>query len=128
MGSTTQKPSILIIDDDTRLTNGYRMLLEEEGFDVTVEDDGEKALGTAQASKPDLILLDLMLPKKDGLQILHEIKDDEALRNVPVIVLTALVNELKKDESVSGGVVAYFEKVSTEPEDLLRTIKETLRT
>ncbi|MDH7501057.1 MAG: response regulator, partial [candidate division NC10 bacterium] len=83
------REKILVVDDDPDLLNLVRYNLEKEGFQVLLATDGERALQLASSELPQLILLDLMLPQVDGLEVCRQIKRDEATSAIPVIMLTA---------------------------------------
>jgi CheY-like chemotaxis protein len=80
---------ILIVDDDPVVHMLYKRHLEREGFDLLMARNGAEALTVAAQTKPDLILMDVMMPTKDGLATLRELKQNEATRDVPVIIMTA---------------------------------------
>ena len=82
---------ILIAEDDEFLLKVYRMTLEQEKFDVVIAKDGEESLKQAAKETPDLILLDILMPKKDGFDVLKELKENEDLKDIPVIILSNLV-------------------------------------
>ena len=82
--STTKK--ILIIDDEPDARAYLKAILDEEGYETMTASDGEEGLKRTQESHPHLILLDLMMPKKSGIKFLNEIKNDEQLREVPIVV------------------------------------------
>ncbi|HEY1074802.1 MAG TPA: response regulator [Patescibacteria group bacterium] len=123
----TSPHTILIIDDNERLITSYRDFLQEAGLTITTATNGEEGLKKAAQHKPDLILLDLMMPEMDGLTMLKTLKKDDTLKDIPVMVMTALVNELERDNSLKAGAVEYIEKVETEPEQLLHKIRHLLK-
>ena len=92
-GVAVSRGKILVVDDEKPIAEILRYNLEQEGYDVLVAYDGEEALQAAAAAKPDLILLDIMLPKKDGFTVCREIRQNS---NVPIIMLTAKDTELDK--------------------------------
>ncbi|MEX2361712.1 MAG: response regulator, partial [Patescibacteria group bacterium] len=83
--------SILLVDDDLTLREMYFERLKAEGFTVEMAKDGEEALAKAADIKPSIILLDIMMPKINGLDVLRKLKEGEVTKNIPVIVLTALI-------------------------------------
>ena len=85
--STTKK--ILIIDDESDARAFLKAILEENGYETMTAADGEEGLEKAQETPPHLILLDLMMPKKSGVKFLHEIKRDEQLKEVPIVIASA---------------------------------------
>ena len=101
-----QKKRILIVDDDIPLTQTIKINLEETGdFEVTVENDSREALATARDCRPDLILLDIVMPDLDGGDVSAQLKSDPLLKDVPVLIVTALVanSETGADPSISSG-------------------------
>ena len=105
-------PKILIVDDDLLVHMLYRRHLEREGFEVLVALDGVEALSVAAQTKPDLIVMDIMMPWQDGLATLRVLKADEILRDVPVIVITANVDQYEAigKEAEFGGAAELLTK------------------
>lgn len=94
---------ILICDDEAPLRHALRDKLSREGFDIEEAADGEEALTKLKASKPDLLLLDFVMPKKDGVEVLREMQADDSLRGVKVIMLTNLSDPMKSYEATDAG-------------------------
>tara|TARA_R110002096_G_scaffold4493_6_gene20801 strand:- start:11759 stop:12145 length:387 start_codon:yes stop_codon:yes gene_type:complete len=122
------KKRILIVDDDAALTMAVRLNLEDtEKYEVMVENQSIHALKTAREFLPHLIILDVIMPGKDGGDVLAELKADRALKSVPVIMLTALVS---KSDTGSGQVVESDKEVMlAKPVDLdvlIQCIEERL--
>ncbi len=117
--------NILLVDDDFTISDMYSERLKAAGYNVTVVHDGEAGLAEAK-KKPDLILLDIMLPKMNGLDVLKNIKDDEELAKVPVVLLTALIQELDKVKGIAGGAINYYVKSETMPGDLIKKVNGIL--
>ncbi len=116
---------ILLVDDDIVLSEMYAERLKAAGYTVTVEHDGEAGLAQAK-NKPDLILLDIMMPKMNGLDVLKQLKDDAELGKIPVILLTALIQELDRVKGIKGGAVDYYVKSEVMPGDLIKRIEKVL--
>ncbi len=118
---------ILIVDDDALLVRMYQKKLENDGYIVATADDGETALQKVQELKPDLILLDIMMPKVNGLQVLAILKEDKETSSIPVILLT---NVGSSDEDVNRGLelgaVAYLVKAGNRPSTVVAKVKEIL--
>ncbi len=104
------KKRVLIIEDEREISLILKMRLENAGYEVLQAFDGEDGLESAKTEAPDLILLDLILPKIGGLQILEELKNDEKFKKIPIILVTGLAQEL--DEVRYGALKAdgYFLK------------------
>ena len=101
---------VLLAEDDPDIQLVARMSLKRAGFDVTVAGDGNEALRRAGESKPDVILLDWMMPELDGLETCARLKADSALRDVPVIFLTAKSQESEIARGLALGALGYITK------------------
>ena len=101
---------ILIVEDDPRNMTLTSDMLKVSGYTTIEPKDGEQGVILARKSKPDLILMDLMMPKKDGYTACHEIKDDPATKNIPVVMLTAIDNQGNKDIARIWGADDYITK------------------
>jgi len=117
---------ILFIEDEPTLQKAIGQFLEQEGYQVTSALDGELGLEMAKKDKPDLILLDIVLPKKDGFEVLKELKENEITKDIPVIVLTNLENDADVEKAISLGATTYLVKANYELEEVERKIKETI--
>lgn len=85
---------ILLVDDDLTLREMYDERLKAEGFDIIQASNGDEAMRKAKESKPNIILLDIMMPKVNGFDVLKDLKADPDLKDIPVIVLTALIQDV----------------------------------
>ena len=101
---------ILLVDDEADLVETLRFPLEMEGFNVLVSYNGEDALNQARKESPDLILLDLMLPKLDGYKVCRLLKFDEKYKHIPVLMLTAKTQEKDKLLGMETGADEYITK------------------
>jgi len=120
------KQRILVVDDDkdiVRLMSGY---LEAAGYDVLVAYSGEAALHTIRRERPDLVLLDLMLPERDGLEITRLLRSDPLLAQTPVIMLTARVSDTDKIVGLELGADDYITKPYN-PREVLARVRASLR-
>ena len=114
---------VLIVDDEVDLVETIRFLLEREGYRVLVSGDGEDGLHQAQRENPHLIILDIMLPKLDGYKVCMELKSDERYKQIPILMLTARVQEKDRVLGMEAGadeyiikpfnLAAFIEKVKT---------------
>jgi DNA-binding response OmpR family regulator len=118
---------ILIIEDDLDVTKVLLRRLTLSGFEVVVAADGYEGVKSAHKEKPDLILLDLMLPCGGGTSVLTNLKMSPHTAFIPVVVLTAIKDEARKQDIIKEGVAAYLEKPYN-PEELIKTIKDVLKT
>jgi DNA-binding response OmpR family regulator len=117
---------ILVVDDEVDLVETIRFPLESEGFTVLVSYNGEDALNQARTENPDLILLDIMLPKLDGYKVCRLLKFDERYRNIPILMLTAKTQEKDKTIGMETGADEYITK-PFDMDELLEKIKAYLK-
>jgi CheY-like chemotaxis protein len=103
---------ILLVEDSRFLRRAGERALEKAGYEVLTAADGEEALKIAQDAIPDLILLDMMLPKLSGLEVLRALKQGATTKHIPVIILTGL-SERNKEKLLQEGAVSYLEKSDT---------------
>ncbi len=117
-----EKCRILIVDDEPDLVRLVCLRLEASGYEVLVAMDGEAALAKARVERPDLILLDLMLPKMDGYQVCRLLKNDTRTAPIPIAIFTARRGEYDEELGKECGADAYIRKPFW-PEELLETIR-----
>src|SRR5579864_3637636 len=115
---------VLVVEDDPSIAIGLRINLEREGYEVLVAEDGERALELARGSAPDLLVLDVMLPKKNGLEVLHAVR--AAGRTMPIIILSAKAGEMDKVAGLELGAEDYVAKPFSLAE-LLARVRAALR-
>lgn len=113
---------ILLVDDDMYIRDLYAEVLKDEGYDVLIASDGEEAISVASANTPDLILLDIMLPKIDGIQVLSKLKADAKLKTVPVIMLTNFGQEDLVKQAVNIGSAEYLLKYNITPGEIIKKV------
>ena len=118
---------ILFIEDEISLQTTLGGALKEVGFEIENAYDGEAGLKAAQTSKPDLILLDLILPKMDGFQVLKDLKSGSETKDIPVIVLTNLESADDVGKVIALGATTYLVKSNYELGDIVTKIKEVLK-
>jgi len=116
---------ILIVDDESDIVSALTIRLESLGYEIISAEDGITALEKARSEKPDLILLDVMLPKLDGYKVCRMLKFDEKYKDIPIIIITAKGEELNRRMGMDMGANAYITK-PFKPEDLTSKIKELL--
>lgn len=115
---------ILVVEDDQFLRELYDELLKEEGYEVTLAEDGEKGLAQMQKGGFDLVLLDIMLPKIDGLEILRRVKNKPPEKqNGPTVLLTNLGQDSIIKEGFSLGASGYLIKSAMNPDQVLSEVK-----
>lgn len=117
---------ILVVDDETQLVEMLKMRLEAGGYQVLSALDGQEALDKARKEKPDLIILDLMLPKIDGYKVCRMLKFDEKYKSIPIILFTARAQQEDVKLGTEVGADAYITK-PFDPPALLGKIKELLK-
>jgi DNA-binding response OmpR family regulator len=106
-----EKPKkILVVDDEPDVASLLSLMLTTQGYAVVTAGDGEEALAKARSEMPDLILLDVMLPKMDGYKVAHMLKSDAKYKQIPIIMLTANVQEKSKESSLAAGADDYAAK------------------
>lgn len=115
--------TILLADDEQFIVIAYKDGLERAGYTVAVAHDGEEALSQAQATNPDLILLDLIMPKMNGFEVLRTLKADPNYAAIPVVVLTNLGQSNDEAEARSAGAVDFVVKADISLKDLLARIE-----
>ena len=119
--------TILFAEDEMHLQKLISTTLEENGYEVFNASDGEVALKILEEKKPDLALLDLILPKKDGFEILEHLKSKTETKNIPVIILTNVEEKYAIERAMSYGVRAYLIKANYKPQEILEKINEILK-
>ena len=117
---------ILLVEDDDALAAVYETRLDAEGFAVKRVANGEEALATAMAYKPDLILLDVMMPKVSGFDVLDILRNTPETTNIKVVMLTALSQDSDKERAQSLGVDDYLVKSQVVIADVVERIKHHL--
>jgi DNA-binding response OmpR family regulator len=117
---------ILIIEDELDVQKVVTKRLLQHGFEVVAADDGCRGVELAHTSKPDLIILDFMLPAGNGLMVLKNLRSSSHTRYIPVVILTSMKDEKYKQMILGEGVNAYLEK-PYEPDELIKTIEDVLR-
>lgn len=118
--------TILLIEDEPILQKTLSAALQQEGYDVKNALDGELGLNLAKEIKPDLILLDLILPKMDGFEVLDALKGDDTLKQTPVIILTNLESPQDVEKALAKGATTYLVKANYELKNIIAKIRETI--
>jgi CheY-like chemotaxis protein len=119
-------PKVLIADDEKFVTLLYKDMLEHAGFEVVVAHDGAEALELIKQSKPDVVLLDLVMPRLDGFQVLRAVKADPALQAIPVAVLSNLSQDNDEQQARDLGAADYIVKVKLAPGELPERLQKLL--
>ncbi|MEK7817103.1 MAG: response regulator [Actinomycetota bacterium] len=120
-----QAKCVMIVDDEASLRSLVRANLEIDGFDVCEAVDGIEAMNLLRDMQPDLILLDIMMPGKDGIEVLGELAADNKLKDIPVILLTAKGEQKDLERGAELGARGHITK-PFDPEQMVRTVKAAL--
>jgi CheY-like chemotaxis protein len=122
------KKRIMIVEDDSFVMDIYKTKLTQEGFEIVLASNGLEAIKRLEdkKNKPDLILLDIVMPFMDGLEVLKKIKKEDSLRNIPVILLTNLSQKEEVDEGLKLGAIDYLIKSHFTPSEVLEKINQYL--
>ena len=120
--------SILLVEDDEIIAKMYCTLFQKENFDIASVLSGIDSHQKAIEISPDLILMDIMMPRMNGFEALDVIRADSRTTRIPVIILTNLADEYSKDEALRRGVVNYLIKSDVENSQLVSLVRETIDT
>lgn len=118
---------VLLVEDDSFLANIYKTKFEMEKFKVTVAENGEEGLDLARKKAPDIILLDILMPKMDGFAVLEELKKDATTKAIPVVLLTNLGQKDDVERGLEMGAVDYLIKAHTKPSETVEKVKSVLK-
>ena len=116
---------ILIADDEPNIVLALELLMKREGHEIRTVGDGEAAIAAAKAFRPDLILLDVMMPKMDGYEVCQRLRADPALKDIAIVMLTAKGREVEKEKGLALGADLYITKPFS-TRDVVRRVKEVL--
>lgn len=117
---------ILLVEDDPFIVDIYASQLKGQGYAVDTAHDGEMALEKIKNNCPDLLLLDLILPKMDGWEVLKNLRQEARTKDLKVIVISNLDQKDNVENISHFGVIKYFLKIQTTPEDISKAVKETI--
>lgn len=117
---------LLVVEDDEMMLRMYSKLLSYVGFDIIVAKDGEEGLLKARTEKPSLIVLDIMMPKVNGLDVLKELKADVSTEHIPVVLLTNVSDDAILSEAFKAGATGYLIKSQIANNELIEEIKQYL--
>ena len=118
--------SILLIEDDPFLVDIYTTKLKEAGFEVDVAGNGEVGLKNLEEKRPDLVLLDIVLPHFDGWEVLKKIKETDALKGIPVVVLSNLGQDTEVQKGLDLGAAKYLVKAHYTPSEVAQEVSKIL--
>jgi len=121
-----KKKKILVVDDELDMLMVIKLRLEASGFEVITATDGLEGLNAARKDNPDLIVLDIMLPKMNGYKVARFLKFDEEYKKIPIVMLTALGGEEDRTTGIETGADAYLTK-PFETEQLLSAVRKYIK-
>jgi DNA-binding response OmpR family regulator len=119
--------NILLVEDDPFLSDIYTTKLKKEGFSVDIALDGQECLKKLEKSTPDLVVLDVVLPKVDGWEVLSSIRKQEKFKDLKVVILSNLGQKGEVEKGLSLGATAYFIKAYYTPAEIVEEIKKILK-
>jgi CheY-like chemotaxis protein len=118
---------VLIVEDDPLISRMYQKIFTFEKFDVEVAANGEEALSKLANFTPSLILLDVMMPKMNGLLVLEKLKEFDQTKHIPVVMLTNLAGQQDAEIALSKGAVKYIIKSEYEPKQVVEMVSDVLK-
>ena len=121
-----EKIKILLIEDDYFLSGIYLKKFELEGFEIIAARNGDEGLSFAKSKKPDIILLDILLPRQDGFNVLKGLKEDSATKSIPVLIISNLSEEENIRKAFGLGAVDYLIKSNFLPSEVIDKVKKAL--
>ena len=117
--------SVLVVDDEPNIVLSLQFLMVQAGYDVRVARDGEEALAAVNAQPPDLVLLDVMMPKQDGYEVCQKIRANPEWENIRIIMLTAKGREVEREKGIALGADDYITKPFS-TRDVVERVKQLL--
>jgi len=123
---SNKKIKVLLVEDDSMIVQMYKTRMDSEGWEVFFTDRGSEAMKIAKEEKPDIILLDIILPEVDGFTILKDLKADPATKKILVLMLTNLGQESDQNKGKEMGVDGYFIKSQHTPGDVITKIESLI--
>lgn len=122
-----EEKRVLIVEDDFQISKVYQISLAREGIFSILARNGEEAIEMLEEAKPDLVMLDLMIPKKDGFWVLEEIRKNPKYSKIPIIIISNLGQSDDKNRALGLGATEYWVKVDISIKDIIKKIKEYLK-
>jgi DNA-binding response OmpR family regulator len=117
---------ILIVEDEEVLLSLLQKKLTTEGYDVSIAENGEVGLETMRKVIPDLVLLDIVMPKKDGFQVMKEMQKDESLKNIPVVIISNSGQEVELERAKELGARDWLIKTEFDPMEVIEKVKKQI--
>ncbi len=122
-----KKQKILVVEDETALRTMYSLWLKKAGYTVVTAEDGVEGVEKSVHESPDLVLLDVLLPKKDGFEVLTEIRRNPKTKSLPVVILSSLDQDFEQKHGLTLGAMHYLVKTTISPELLYKTVEDILK-
>ena len=122
----SNEKKVLIVEDDESIRKVLKMELEKEGIVVFQAENGEEAIKLAEAEKPNVLLLDIIMPKMHGMDMMRKIQENEWGKNIPIIILTNFADDPRVIEAVREGRCDLLKKAESKLEDIISKVKEKL--
>jgi DNA-binding response OmpR family regulator len=123
---SSKQTHILIVEDDLFLGEIYQKKFEMEGFKVSMANNGEKAVTDIKKKMPDIVLLDILLPKLDGFSVLEQVKADQTTKEIPIILLTNLGQQDDVQRGLEKGAADYLIKTHFKPSEVVDKVRKVL--
>jgi DNA-binding response OmpR family regulator len=120
------KNKVLIVEDDSFISDMYKLKLEAEGFEVRLAEDGARGLEQINLERPDLVLLDVVMPRMDGFAVLAQVKGDPEIQNIPIVLLTNLGQKDSVEKGLKMGALDYIIKAHFTPAEVVGKVREIL--
>ena len=121
-----EQKTILLVEDEPLLGNILKLRLEKENLGVTLARDGEEALNFLKINKPDLILLDIILPKLSGFEVMEKLKEEPSYKKAPIVILSNLGQDSDLEKGQTLGAVGYFVKAQMSIDELVEEVKKLI--
>lgn len=118
---------VLVIEDDLLMLRLYERMLQLHNFEVVTAERGKEGIQKALEVKPQIILLDIMMPEMNGLEVLDQLKQNPLLTHIPVVILTNLTGQEDREEAMKKGAAMYVVKSEHEPQEITMIIAEVLK-
>lgn len=125
-GTIMTKDKLLIVEDEPFLLDMYKMKFKQGGFEVISATDGEEAIKISRREKPDIILLDIMMPKIDGFEVLENLKKNSLTKSIPVLIFSNFSQKEQKEKGIALGAADYFVKTNYTPAQVLEKVESVL--
>jgi DNA-binding response OmpR family regulator len=122
-----ENKKILLVEDDAFVSDIYQTKLGQDGFSVILAENGIEAMKALENEKPDMVLLDVVMPYMDGMEVLKKMKENENWKNIPVILLTNLSEKEKVEEGLEIGASDYLIKSHFTPSEVVTRVKSLLK-